>query len=132
MISPPVTLFFKGADNYPSIFAAILTIIVYVGIFAFTIYYFFGFINKTNPTAFFFDRFIEDSGIFPLNATLLFHYIGLKDIRIEGSYPIDFDKVRIIGFKDVTIDNYYAYTDLETIPHWIYGLCNNSTDTEKI
>jgi hypothetical protein len=132
MISPPVTLFFKGADNHPSIFAAILTIIVYVGVFAFTIYYFLGFINKTNPTAFFFDRFIEDAGIFPLDATSLFHYVGLKDIRIEGTTPVDFDKVRIIGFKDVIIDNYYTSTDLETIPHWIYGLCNNSTDIANI
>ena len=132
MISPPVTLFFKGSDNHSSIFAAILTILVYVIVFALAIYYFLGFINKTNPTAFFFDRFIEDSGIFPLNASSIFHYIGLKDIRIEGSYPIDFDKVRIIGFKNIIIDNYYTSTDLETIPHWIYGSCNNSTDTVNI
>lgn len=132
MISPPVTLFFKGSDNHSSIFAAILTILTYAIVFALAIYYFLGFINKTNPTAFFFDRFIEDSGVFPLNASSIFHYIGLKDIRIEGSYSIDFDKVRIVGFKNIIIDSYYTTTDLETIPHWIYGPCNNSTDTENI
>jgi len=133
MISPPVTLFFRGEDKHSSIFAGILTIIVYIAIFALAIYYFLGFINKTNPTAYFFDRFQDDAGIFPLNASSIFHYIGLENLNVEGTEPIDFDMVRIVGFKNVIIDNYAAGdVDLETIPHWLYGLCNNTTDTVNI
>ncbi len=84
MISPPVTLFFNGADNHSSIFAGILTIIVYILSFALVIYYFLGFINKTNPTAYFFDKFIDDAGIFPLNSFGIFHFIGFKNLYIEG------------------------------------------------
>ena len=39
--------------------------------------------------------------------------------------------IRIIGLESITIDN-YPITNLENTPHWLYGLCNNSTDTENI
>ena len=36
-----------------------------------------------------------------------------------------------MGIQDITIDNFPS-TNLESIPHWIYGLCNNNTDTKGI
>ena len=39
--------------------------------------------------------------------------------------------IRIIGLESITVDN-YPKTNLENTPHWLYGLCNNSTDTENI
>ena len=116
---------------HSSIFSCILTIIVYAIIFIFGIHYVLEFIYKKNPTAFFFNRFIDDPGIFPLNASSMFHYIEFKKTSGEEIMPIDFDMVRIIGIQDITIDN-YPYVNLENIPHWLYGFCNNNSDTINI
>ena len=43
MISPPITLYFKGEDQHSSIFSGILSIIIGLLILAATIYYFLGF-----------------------------------------------------------------------------------------
>ena len=132
MLSPPITLFFKGDNSHSSIFSGILTIVAYIIIVIFGVYYSLDFIQKKNPSVFFFDRYIEDSGEFTLNSSSIFHYIELRytlDPNIVSS--LDFDMIRIIGLESITIDN-YPITNLENTPHWLYGLCNNSTDTENI
>jgi hypothetical protein len=116
---------------HSSIFSGILTIIVYIIIFIFGIFYALEFINKKNPTAFFFNKYIEDTGIFPLNSSSLFHYIQLRTTLEKDEDSIDFNSVRIVGIQDITIDNFHS-TNLESVPHWIYGLCNNTTDTKGI
>ena len=131
IISPPITLYFKGDSMHSSIFSGILAIVVYLIIFIFGVYYALEFIYKTNPTAFFFNRYIEDAGLFPLNSSSIFHYINLSNTLDQISEPIDFDMVRIIGVEDITINN-YPFADLKKVPHWLYGLCNNQTDTEGI
>ena len=70
MISPPITLYFKGEDQHSSIFSGILSIIIGLLILAATVYYFLGFINKDNPKSYFFTRYIEDAGDF-----LLIHHL---------------------------------------------------------
>ena len=130
-ISPTITLYYKGDNMHSSIFSGILTVIVYTIIFIFGTIYILEFFNKSNPTAFFYNRFIEDAGIFPLNASSMFHYIQFKKTSGKEITPIDFDMVRIIGIQDITIDN-YPYANLEKIPHWLYGFCNNNSDTINI
>ena len=131
MISTPITLFFEGDNKHSSIFSGILTIIAYLIILIVGIYYALQFINKENPTAFFFNKYIEDAGYFPLNASSLFHFIQLPNTLGQDPAQIDFDIVRIIGTENITIDNYPS-TDLEKVPHWLYGLCNNNSDTKDI
>ena len=131
MISPPITLFFNGINKHSSIFSGILTIIAYLIVLIVGIYYALEFINKENPTAFFFNRYIEDAGYFPLNTSSIFHFIQIPSTSGEDKTAIDFDIVRIVGIENITIDNYPS-TDLEKIPHWLYDICNNSTDTKDI
>ena len=131
IISPPITLFFKGDNIHSSIFSCILTIIVYIIIFIFGINYSIEFIYKKNPTAFFMNRFIDDAGIFPLNASSMFHYIQFRKTSGQEISPIDFNMIRIIGIQNITIDN-YPNINLEYIPHWLYGPCNNNSDTKNI
>ena len=69
MLSPPITLYYKGDDKHPSIFSALLTIVAYTIVFIFGVYYALEFINRENPTAYFFNRYVEDAGEFPLNAS---------------------------------------------------------------
>ena len=54
MISPPITLSFKGDYIYSSIFSGILTIIIYNNISIYNIInYALEFINKEKPTVFY-------------------------------------------------------------------------------
>ena len=130
-ISPPITLYFKGLTIHSSILSAIITIIAYIIIFIFSIYYFREFIQKSNPTAYFLNRFTEDAGYFPLNSSSMFHFIQFPNTLGYDISPIDFDAVRIIGIENITIDNYPSI-DLENTTHWLYGYCNNDTDTGNI
>ena len=66
MISPPITLYFKGEDQHSSIFSGILSIIIGLLILAATIYYFLGFINKDNPKSYFLPDILKMLEIFLL------------------------------------------------------------------
>ena len=140
MLSPPITLYFQGKRKHNSIFSAILTIISYILILIFAIYFLLEFVQRKSPTAYFFNRYIEDAGVFPVNATSMFHFIQMMDIENNKAVPFDFQSFRVVGFDEVMADSYNLDDDCERpqkrIPtefnHWLYGPCNNSSDTEGI
>ena len=140
MLSSPITLYYKGDDKHSSIFSAILTIIAYTIIFIFGVYYALEFINRENPTAYFFNRYIEDAGEFPLNASSMFAFIQFVDTYTNKPAPVDFTAFRILGFDEVQADTYILDEAHENpkqrhpheFNHWLYGPCNNNTDTEGI
>ena len=140
MLSPPITLYFQGKRKHNSIFSAILTIISYILIFICAIYFLLEFVQRKSPTAYFFNRYIEDAGVFPVNATSMFHFIQMMDIENNKAVPFDFQSFRVVGFDEVMADSYNLDDDCERpqkrIPtefnHWLYGPCNNSSDTEGI
>ena len=51
-------------------------------IIAIAFYFSFDLINRTNPAAFYYNRYIEDSGTFPMNSSSLFHFISLSLVKI--------------------------------------------------
>ena len=140
MISPPITLYYKGDDKHQSLFSALLSIVAYIIVFIFGVYYALEFINRENPTAYFFNRYIEDAGEFPLNASSIFAFIQLVDTYTNKPAPIDFRAFRILGFDDVQADTYILNEEHieskrrhpQEFNHWLYGPCNNNTDTEGI
>ena len=133
MISPPITLYFKGEDQHSSIFSAILSIIVGLIILTATIYYFLGFINKDSPKAYFFNRYIEDAGNFPLNSSSIFNFIQFIDKKDDTKMGFDFNSLVAVGVEDLYYDEYMKDPDrISTIDHWIYGPCNFETDIEGI
>ena len=131
MLSPPITLYYLGESKHSSISSAILTLIAYSIITAAGIYYALIFINKQSPTAYFFNRHVEDAGIFPVNASSMFNFIQIYRTDQVSPIPTDFTKIEIVGL-DITIDNYVNNKNLSNYNHWIYGKCNNDTDTEGI
>ena len=56
MLSPPITLYYKRKKIHPSAISEVLTIISYLNILSYTIYYFQRYINRVNPTAYSFNR----------------------------------------------------------------------------
>ena len=132
-LSPPITLYFKGEDLHPSVVSAILTIIVYILVLAAGIYYFLGFINKENPKAYFFTRYIEDAGNFPVNSSSMFNYIQFIDKYDNSKLGFDFSVLRAVGVNSIYYEQYMK--DPKVISnenHWIYGPCNKDSDIEGI
>jgi len=126
-LSPEITLFFKGRYKHSSIFSGIITILSYSIIFVCIIIYTLDFIDRSNPTIYFFNRFVEDIGIHPLNESSLFHYINLISASRNKSTIYDFNSVRIYGINR-TIDSYIQNYDYSENSHWEYALCNYDED----
>ena len=131
LISPPITLYHKGENSHSSIFSGILTIIVYSICLTFGVLYAIDFFKKASPRVCYYNRYVEDAGEFPVNSSSMFNFIQIIDTKLNIPDIVDFDLIRIIGLEE-TIDLYEINNDLSKINHWIYGPCNNSTDTEGI
>ena len=132
-LSPPITLYFKGEDQHHSIASAILSFICYSLVLAATIYYFLGFINKDNPKAYFFTRYVEDAGDFPVNSSSMFNYIQFINKFDNSKLGFDFSVFRAVGVNSVYYEQYMNDPDvILNENHWIYGACNDNTDIEGI
>lgn len=131
-LSPPITFFYKGSLLHSSIVSGIISIISIIFIIFQILYYSLDIIDRKILNAFYFKTFVNDAGTYPLNASSLFHFISLgekgKDYWREG---VDFTKYRIIGF-DNFFTNYLQDKNLSRYDHWLYGICNNDTDTKGI
>ena len=130
-LSPQITLYFKGSKKHSSIISGIITIISYSIIIGCIIYYLFEFINKENPTIYFYNRYIEDICLFPLNSLSIFHYLNLFSFSRIKNITFDFNSIRITGINQ-SLENYLANHDLTKFNHWVYGLCDYDKDTEKV
>ena len=131
-LSPSVTFYHKGFLSHSSILSGILSIISFIIIIVFSIYFSLDIIKRQNPTAFYFNRFVEDADIIPLNSSSLFHFISLSLYNgIGGDNGVDFRSFRIIGL-DTYYQNYSKNKNLSNYNHWLYGLCNNESDTNGI
>jgi len=133
LISPPITLYFKGENSHVSIYSGILSIISIIIIIIAAVYYIFEFVHRKSPKAYFFTRYVEDAGDFPLNSSQMFHFIQVTNPENNQKIPLDFQAFRIIGFDDAYADDYMNDGEIaKTKDHWIYGNCNNNTDTQGI
>ena len=133
LLSPPITLSFKGEVEHSSIASALLSIIIYILVFIAGIYYILEFINREKPKAYFFNRYIEDAGYFPVNSSSMFNFIQINDKRANKVIPFDFTVFRAVGVDDIFYDEYMKSPDnLNNIDHWIYDYCNNNSDTQGI
>ena len=131
MISPPITLYYKGEPSHSSVYAGLLTIIVYGISIAICFSYAIDFFLHKNPSVCYYNRYAEDAGEFPINSSSMFSFIQILDTASNVPENIDFDSIRIIGIEQ-TIDLYEQNNDLSLYNHWIYGPCDNNSDTKGI
>ena len=130
LLSPPITLYFKGELKHASIFSAILTIFSYIIEFSFALYYIVQFLKKSNPIIYSYNRYADEKDAFPLNSSSMFHFINIPNTDTHENEEIDFESIRIIGLEK-SIEVYLTDTNLTKHIHWIYGPCNDK-DSENI
>ena len=119
ILSPEITLFYKGKVHHSSIYSAILSLISIIIIITFSII-FLQDLKRKNPSAFFYNRFLEEIKPIPYNSTGLFHLLNLTDEK----FPYEPNKI----FTIVGIDNYmyrFDFNDIESFDHYIYDYCEN-------
>ena len=131
-LSPPVTFYHKGSLSHSSVISGLLSALAFLVILAFGIFYSLDLIKHRNPTAFFFNRFTEDAGYFPVNSSSFFHFISIKlDESIDKEEGIDFSIFRIIGIEKY-FTTYLTNRNLTLYDHWVYGLCEEEKDLQGI
>ena len=131
LLSPSITLYTNGHLSHSSIFSGIFTLVTYSILLAMGVYFALDIIQRNNPTAFYFNRYAEDAGFFPLNSSLMFNFIQITDTISNALVPVDFNSLSIIGLQ-VTIDIYISDRNLKNYNHWIYGKCNDNSDIKGI
>ena len=131
-LSPPITFYHKGSLSHSSILSGIISIISIIIIIIIAIYFLLDLMQRKSPNSFYFNSFVEDSGIFPLNASSLFHFISIATLTNgftnEG---VDFTNFRIIGYENY-FETYLYEKNISKYDHWLYGKCNNESDTTGI
>ena len=132
VLSPPVTFYYKGVLSHPSIVSGIISIIAFIIIMFFAVYYSLFVIMRKNPKTYYFSSFTNDAGVFPINSSSFFHFISMsEDSDNPTDKGVNFENFRILGFD---IYYYYAYINgsINNFDHWLYGYCNNDSDVDGI
>ena len=133
-LSPEITLFYKGSLSHSSIVSGILTIIAIIIIIIISYCYAIELIERENslPNVSSFTLFAEDASSFPINSSSFFHFIDLIKDRLNQKYEdFDFQSFNLIGL-DTYLQDYDIINNLDNYNHWIYGYCNNESDTKGI
>ena len=131
-LSPPITFYYQGSLSHSSITSGILSIISFILIIIMTIYFSLDLIKRRNPAAFYYNRHIEDSGIFSMNSSSAFHFISLS--LAENNYidnGVDYNTFRVFGIESY-LTSYLNDTNLNHFNHWLYGTCKNGVDNGGI
>ena len=131
-LSPDITLYHKGYHSHSSWMSGIISLIQVIILIFCGIYYFLDLIYHREPKAYYYNRFIEDAGFYPINSSSFFHFISIsteKDSMTE--YDFDFLSFRVIGLDSYYID-YLESKNLSNYDHWLYGKCDNLMEKNGI
>ena len=120
ILSPKITLFFKGKVHHSSSLSMFLSLLSILITICFSII-FLQDLKRKNPSAFFYNRFLDEVNPIPYNSSGLFHLLNLTDDK----FPYEPNKL----FTIVGVDNYmylFDFNDIESFDHYIYDYCENS------
>ena len=130
-LTPPVTLYYRGELQHSSIASSVISILGYASAITIGLILSIDFFKRSSPTVFAFNKYIEDSGVYPLNSSSLFSYFQLIDTKYALPRELDFTYIRVIG-TELSIQTYLERKNTSGDDHWIYGLCNNDSDIKGI
>ena len=132
LLSPSITLYTNNKIRHSSIFSGILTITTYSILIATGCYFILDLIQRKTPSAFYFNRYIEDAGFFSLNSNSMFHFIQILDTEKNLLVPFDYDSFRIYGIREYIDTFSTSNRNISEYEHWLYGNCNNDSDINGI
>ena len=131
ILSPHITLYYNQKSTHSSVISGVLTIFVYLSILTFVLIYLVRFINRENPTAYFFNRYVDDVGEFSFKNLNFFNFIQITQGKNRAIKELEFNKIEIIGLN-ISIEGFKNLADLSQISHWVYGKCDNKTDIKGV
>ena len=118
-ISPNITLYYKNETKHSSLFSKILTFFAYIGVAAISCFFIYDFLSKKLPNAFYFNKFINDTGSFYFNTSGLFHVVSPW-----GQY--DKRAFTVLGLRNIGVGTFVVNPNPENYDHWIYEQCDQS------
>ena len=133
-LSPPVTFYYNNSLSHSSFISGIISIISVILIIVLAIYFSLELIQRKKPNVFYFNSYIDDAGAYPLNSSSLFHFLSYyngNSNRIYDTNRMDFTYFRIVGLETY-FDAFLSDKNLTKYDHWLYGYCNNESDTKGI
>ena len=121
ILSPEISLYYKGKLRHSSNCSGCLSIISLLLIIFFSIFFSQDLIYKINPTAFYYNRFINKINPINLNSSGLFHIINLN----YGTSKLEFNRLfNIIGIENHL--RYFNFSNLTSFNHYIYDYCDEN------
>lgn len=117
-LSPKLTLHFYGQSSHSSYINGILTIITYLLYIILFIYFSSDIIFHIGVSSYFYNKVIEDAGIYFLNTSALFHYFKLLYIIADPRI------IQILGVTLIPLEQYSIDGKRENYDHYIYSFCN--------
>ena len=123
-LSPEITLLYKGNERHSSISSGIITILLFFFIIFLINFLSIDFFLKKNPSAFFYNKYIESLEIINLNSTGIFHFVSFFLNNPNNNIFIDKNAISIIG-SDIPFNNFYSDNNISKYSHYIYEKCND-------
>lgn len=129
-LSPNITLYHRDFLSHSSKVSGFISLISFIIIILFGVYYSLDLIRRENPKIFFYNSFVEKTNSFQINSSNLFHFITLGSMN--SSLDMDLLDFRIIGLE--TFYSYYISSkkNLSKFDHWLYGKCNIEADGKSL
>ena len=78
MLSPRITLYYNRKNKHASIISGILTLYTFASILGLLLPYIIRYINRENPTAYFFNRYVDDIGTFSFKDSYFFSLYSIN------------------------------------------------------
>ena len=117
LLSPDITLYYKGKLTHSSKISGIISIISIIITLIFS-YIFLLDLKRRNPSAFYYNRFVKDIISRPLNSSGLFHLINVT----SGNIPYEINRLfTIIGINKLIY--LFDFNNIESFDHYIYEYC---------
>ena len=131
-LSPDITLYHKGDISHSSWMSGIVSLIQVIVLLTCGVYFFLDFINHREPKAYFYNRYIENAGFYPINSSSFFHFISIS----TEEDPVNEHNFDFLSFTIVGIDSFYVKyleeKNLTNFDHWLYGRCYNISVPDEI
>ena len=131
-LSPDITLYHKGDISHSSWMSGIVSLIQVIVLLTCGVYFFLDFINHREPKAYFYNRYIDNAGFYPINSSSFFHFISIS----TEEDPVNEHNFDFLSFTIVGIDSFYVKyleeKNLTNFDHWLYGRCYNISVPDEI